>query len=371
MIFISHKNDADHGKALRIADILRENGIHYWIAPESINAGRNYAQEIPQAINSCELFVLVLTKEAMTSAHVLKEVSLAISHKKKIVPLKIGSFDLDDTYEYMLGDVQIIPFDFTAENINELIEQCKLGERVIELEVAKNPSRKVTLIKGGYQENMDYLIKECPEVIPEMVFAMGIDRSSRLDISSSKGILKWVCSFLEEEYGITTDDLQKLVNKAKQTQLGHRTENEWMQYKDCILIKVPIRNENREKMDLNLLLVANSSKSAEYKETKDLDAVEGIDSREIIIAVFNKFRELDDGLHNLLIGAMGTNGLSFPYEVAISEILNCYIMCQRLLMEPQNLYLSIRNEDMSRANLTVEDILAFTTMVVNFVKKGN
>lgn len=369
MIFISHKNNPDHDTALRIANTLEEAGIHCWLAPESIPGGRNFAQEIPQAINSCELFLLVLSKEAMSSAHVFKEINLAISHKKKIIPLKIGDFDLDDVYEYMLGDIQIIPFAFTDEDTAALIEQCKLGERVIELEVAKNPSRKVTLIKGGYQENMAYLIDECPEEIPRTVFAMGMDRSSRLDISSNKGILKWVCIFLKEEYGITLDDLQELINEAKQTQLGHKTPNEWMQYKDCILIKVPIRPAHQAPIELNFLLVANSCKNPEYEKTHDPDAVEGIDSREIIIAVFNKFRDLDDNLHNLLIGAMGTNGLSFPYEVAISEILNCYIMCHRLLIDPQNLYLSIRNEDMARADLTVEDILNFTTMVVNFVKE--
>ena len=99
--------------------------------------------------------------------------------------------------------------------------------------------------------------------------------------------------------------------------------------------------------------------------------MEGIDSREIIISVFNKCRELEADGHpvcSLFIGAMGTNGLSFPYEVALSEILNCYVYAQRLGTDPRNLYFSMRSVDMTRAGLTVEEILSYITTIVKFFR---
>ncbi len=369
MIFISHKTDPDHAAALRIAEILRKNRINCWLAPESIEGGADFAMSVTQAINSCEIFLLVLTENTGLSAHVRKEVTLANSHSKRIIPLKIGEFDIDDSMQYHLADVQIVPFSFEDKDIEERVRKCSLGERAVEMEVGKNPSRKVTLIKGGFQENMDFLLKERPEVFGKTVFAVGIDSSSRLDISSRKGILRWVCKYLREEFGITTAELQALVNEAKRSQLGHRTDHEPMRYKDIVVIRVPLGPSEGEPAVLKLLLAANSSKKPDFAQTQDLEALEGIDSREIIISIFSKCREMEDDIENLCIGAIGTNGLKFPYEVSISEILNCYVYAQRMMVKPRNLYLSVRSEDMARAGLTVEDILSYIMTVVHFMRK--
>ena len=368
MIFISHKHDPDHEYALKIANILKKNGINYWIAPESIESGNDFATDVPRAINACELFLLVLTENTHLSAHVRKEVNLAISHKKRIIPIKIGDFDLDDSFEYLLADVQIVPFSFSEGDIKSLVEVCATGERVVEMEVGKNPTQKLTLIKGGFQENMDYLIENDPEEFEKTVFAMGIDCTSRLDLSSNKGIVKWVCKYLLEKYNIGIDYLQKLLNEAKINQLGHKTTDEPMRFKDIVLIRVPLHVDNSKTLTLKLLMVGNSIKNSAYEKSLDVDEVEGIDSREIIISVFNKCAELSDDICNLFIGAMGTNGLGFPYEVAVSETLNCFVYAYRTKGKPQNLYFSMRKEDMDREGLHVEDILSYTKSVINFIK---
>ncbi|MCR5048173.1 MAG: toll/interleukin-1 receptor domain-containing protein [Saccharofermentans sp.] len=367
MIFISHKSDPDHQYALQIATKLQDNGINCWIAPESIKHGEDFSVLVPQAINCCEIFILILTKDTASSDHVRKELTLAIKHRKAIVPLVIGEFDVDDSYDYLLANIQKVHFNFTESDFENLVDKCKVGEQRIEIEISKNPSRSINLLKGDFQENMDTLLKSNPEDFEKTVFAMGIDSSSRLDISSNKGIVKWVCKYLNEEHNISIDTLQMYINKAKEEQLGHKGPDEPLNYKDCVTIQVPLQTDNRT-ISLNLLFIANSRKNSNYELSHDVDDVEGIDSREIIMAVFNKCREFRPGLTNLFIGAMGTNGLNCPYEVVVSEIINCYVYAQRLNSEPHNLYFSMRKEDMLRAELSVDDIMTYITTIVNFIK---
>ena len=364
MIFISHKNDPDHDIALRIGSLLKENGISYWIAPESIKGGKDFSLAIPPAINACEIFLLILSEHTCKSEHVRKEVMLAMNHKKTIIPLKIGDFELDDSYEYLLANIQIIPFSFEKEDVEYLVNRCRLGERVVEMEITKNPRRILTIGKGDYNYNMDDILQNKPEELKDTYFAIGIDCSSKLSLSSNKGILKWVCAYLKKNHGITMKYLQDLVNKAKMEQLGHKGPRREMNFKDIVTIQVPIEND----LYFNLMLVANSRKKKSYYATNDVDEVEGIDSREIIIAVFNKCQQLGDKVKTLCIGAMGTNGLAFPYEVITSEILNCYIYAQRMNFAPRNLYYSVRKEDLERVGMTVDDMLSYIETVIYFFR---
>lgn len=367
MIFISHKHDPDHEIALKIAEELKNNGINVWIAPESIAAGKDFSEEIPPAINACEIFLLILTEHTALSSHTRKEVMMAINHHKTVIPLKIGEFDLDDSFDYLLSDIQCTPFAFSDQDIQNIVDRCKMGERKVEMELSKNPGRCLTLIKGDFQENMDYMIQEKPEELQHTFFAIGMDCSARLDISSNEGILKWVCAYLLENYGITLDDLQKLVDKARTSQLEQSPAVQGIDFKDIVTIEVPIRQQEKQ-YHLNFMLIGNSRKKESFYTTHNVDEVEGIDSREIIISIFNKCQEMGAAVKNLFIGAMGTNGLEFPYEVVTSEILNCYVYAMRRKAAPYNLYYSVRQKDMERAGLSVEDILSYITMVVSFFR---
>lgn len=372
MIFISHKFDPDHKYAEKIAALLEQNGIHYWMAPECVK--EHFVYDVPHAINTCEIFLLLLTKNSVTSNQVMKELLLAEDHHKKIIPLILddeGDFRLPDSYIYQL-DMQRYHFSFSdQEQVTWLIEQCKHGERVLEMEVNSDLQSKIILMKGDFQENMDLVIKQHPEKLEHIAFVMGIDSSSLLRISSKKGIIKSVCQYLEDEYNINIDYLQQLVNDAKIKQLGHRTGDESMNFKDSVLITVPISFDTKssESLKLNLLLIANSKKKSTFYETQNVDEVEGIDSREIIMSVFHRIQTLDAEIYDLFIGAMGTNGLQFPYEVCVSEIFNCYLYAQRMKYRPNSIWFSMRQDDMERSGLSSDEIISYISTVTHFFRE--
>lgn len=370
MIFISHKSDPDHKYALAIRSVLEKQGYECWVAPECVAPGADFTVEVPHAVNTCELFILLLSKETVKSSHVRKEILIAMNHKKNIIPLKIEDFEIDDTLMYLLADVQIKSFGFTDGDYQWLFEQCKLSEKYVSIEISKNPNRTISIMKDDFQLNMLKFIKEHPDELSKTVFAMGIDCSSKLDISSTKGIIKHVCELLLIEYGISISKLQSLVDKAKIEQLHHQSSDTEMKYKDIIIVKVPLCKSGSPERTLNFLLVANSMKNSAYYISKNVDDVEGIDSREIIIAIFNKFREIGGEFSNLFIGAMGTNGLNFPYEVITSEIMNSYIHAYRCGYEPRHLYYSVRDEDLKKAGITTYEIYSYIFAVVKFIKRN-
>ncbi|MGN0786428.1 MAG: toll/interleukin-1 receptor domain-containing protein [Christensenellales bacterium] len=372
MIFISHKNDPDHECAYMIAQKLTENGITCWIAPESIQKGADFAEEIVSAINNCEIFVLVMTKETHKSQHVRMELKFAKDRNKTIIPLQIGKFDIDDVLSYLIGTIDMKRFDFTDEDFSDLIDRCKNGERIVNMEIGKNPKRYLSLIKGDVQDNMDYIISNHADELKNTVFAMGIDVSSLLRLSTDGGMLKWAVSYIIKRCNTNMDELQELINQAKVSQLHHKDGNQKMRFKDSVLIKIPVLIDKNRKEFIQLLLIATSKKKEDANGDKN--QVEGIDTREIILEVFDRCDKLGEQAQNLFIGAMGTNMLKFPYEVSTAEILNCFVYAKRRGREmeevhyPLKLWFSVRQIDMEKWELTVDTVLNYISTVVKFFK---
>lgn len=362
MIFISHKQETDHSIAIRVKNILKRNGISSWIAPEDVASGQDYSKEIPSAIRSCEVFLLILTEAAQTSEHIAKEINLAIKYNKKIIPIQCGEIRLTDRYDYLLANIQIKNVGVNLQEIDEILDELKFGQYIYSVPLGEKYSKyKISVIKGSFHENVKWMIKN-PEInLNEVTFVVGIDSSSRLDWSSNKGILRDLLKQLEIDYRISEERLQELINQAKIDQLNHSDGNQWMNYGDIITIEVPVHNNN-----LQILFIANSRKKEGFYSEKDLDAVEGPDSRIAILQIFNKCAQLGKAATNIMIGAIGTNGLEFSYEVITAEIFNAFIFSAQKGNLPKHLYYSVRLEDMKRANITTEKIYNYVRSVIKF-----
>lgn len=105
-VFISYKSE-QKDIALKIKNILEENGIMCWMAPESIPGGSSYAAEISNAINDCKEFVIILSSIAQKSKYILKELDSAIKRDKTVLPFVIDEFDFNPELDYYLTNVQL------------------------------------------------------------------------------------------------------------------------------------------------------------------------------------------------------------------------------------------------------------------------
>lgn len=357
MIFISHKKEPDHERALEFQRMLNDLGIETWIAPEGIPSGHLFAKDIPCALQKCEKVLFILTEDSMKSGHVLRELDMADRFGKEIVPVQIGDFPLSQEFMYLLSGYQIKQWN--EENRDGILSQLMTSSRVYELKIQQRPPRKITLIRGDFQDNLDYALENKLVNPDQLIVATVIDRTGDLNRLSSGGILQDLCPYICEKFNCEMFQLQHYINQAKKEQLHHKSSDELMEFGDSILVKLPIDSTGTR--FLYCLFIANTER------IPGSDKIKGIDSREIVLKVFSRCIELGEQAKTLFVGAIGTNKFSFPYEVISAEILNAFVYSAKMDQYPMNLIYSVRNEDMNNAGVTSQSVYNYVSNVVSFL----
>lgn len=152
-VFVSYSSE-DYKFVNIIVNMLKEEGISYWKAPEMIPAGSSYAREIPRAIKKCEVFLLILSRTSQRSIWVEKEIDNAISHHKTIIPFQIDDIPLNDTFRFYLNNVQMISYAFDKEaalvelknHLNQLVKKdSDIGMSEVEQEGVGEPITSKTV----------------------------------------------------------------------------------------------------------------------------------------------------------------------------------------------------------------------------------
>src|SRR3984893_3924109 len=104
-VFISYASQ-DVAVAEKLCAALEAMSLPCWIAPRDVKAGALYADALVRAISGANAFVLVLSKSAIASSHVGKEIERASSKKRPIIALRIDAAPLTPALEYILGESQ-------------------------------------------------------------------------------------------------------------------------------------------------------------------------------------------------------------------------------------------------------------------------
>jgi len=125
-IYVSYSR-RDHEVVDCIVGAMKQAGLNVWIDREEIKAGEIWRTQIVEAIDTCDAFVLMLSPDAVVSKGVRREVTLAESANKQLVPVLLAPVKLPAELRYQLVglesiDLQILGFD---EAVNQLIETLK------------------------------------------------------------------------------------------------------------------------------------------------------------------------------------------------------------------------------------------------------
>jgi TolB-like protein/Tfp pilus assembly protein PilF len=107
--FISYASQ-DAAIANALCDSLERAGISCWLAPRDVRPGDFYADAIIQAITACEVLILLLSRAAIDSPHVLREVERASSKRRPIITLRTDGATLPPSLEYFLSVSQWLDF---------------------------------------------------------------------------------------------------------------------------------------------------------------------------------------------------------------------------------------------------------------------
>jgi hypothetical protein len=102
-VFISYSaKDIDVANA--VCKALEAEDVICWIAPRDILPGEEYADAIIEALNNCQLFLVILSEESNSSPQVRREVERAVSKNLSILTFRIDNAILSKAMEYYLSN---------------------------------------------------------------------------------------------------------------------------------------------------------------------------------------------------------------------------------------------------------------------------
>lgn len=119
-IFVSHSS-TDFDIAQKVCKLIEDSGHQCFFAPRDIRTGREYAQELIDGIERADVVLLLLSKEANTSQHVLREIERAVSKRITIMVYKLEEVTLTKSMEYFLMAHQWINTK-PGENYKEIVK---------------------------------------------------------------------------------------------------------------------------------------------------------------------------------------------------------------------------------------------------------
>lgn len=96
-LFISHATRADGRKAAELVAALEIEGHQCLIAPRDVTTGLSFSDWIRKSVMACDALLLLLSAAALESEYVKDEIHIAVSNKKRILPIRlqdVGNLDV-------------------------------------------------------------------------------------------------------------------------------------------------------------------------------------------------------------------------------------------------------------------------------------
>jgi hypothetical protein len=127
-IFISYSR-ADKSIVDEFINQLEAAGHPVWVDREGIRGGEQWRQEIVEAIEQNDVFLLVLTHNSIKSDHVRTEVDLAKESRKKIIPVAMQRVEIPTSMKYQLAGLQRINmYPEYEDGFRELLASIGAGQ---------------------------------------------------------------------------------------------------------------------------------------------------------------------------------------------------------------------------------------------------
>ena len=110
-VFVSHSH-ADQPFAERLVDVLRHHQIPFWYSDAHIRGAQEWHDEIGNALQRCDWFILVLSPDSVASRWVKRELLYALQQERfdgRIAPLLHRTCD-SEQLSWTLPQLQCIDF---------------------------------------------------------------------------------------------------------------------------------------------------------------------------------------------------------------------------------------------------------------------
>ena len=104
-VFVSYSSQ-NRDEVVKIVNILREAGVSVWMDEGGIEAAALWSESIVQAINTCKVLVMMVSRHSTDSPNVVKEVMLASESDKVILPVYLEPSEIPARLKYQLTGIQ-------------------------------------------------------------------------------------------------------------------------------------------------------------------------------------------------------------------------------------------------------------------------
>ncbi len=105
MLFVSYSHK-DRPRVDPIVSVIEEMGRRVWMDRSDITGQTGWAGQIVRAIRECRAVVLMASPNSYNSDQVVRELYLAMNHRKTIVPIEIEPAEMPDELQYILAPFQ-------------------------------------------------------------------------------------------------------------------------------------------------------------------------------------------------------------------------------------------------------------------------
>jgi tetratricopeptide (TPR) repeat protein len=141
-LFISYAH-LDNDIVLDISGQLPVAGYEVWIDKFGIQGGELWVSALVKGISDCDIFLLFISSKSILSDYVRRELDIAFSEKRKIIPIKLEPIDVPQGWRYQLAGLQYINYqnpDWKSKLLQALGSEIgKASQAVRETGRLKNP----------------------------------------------------------------------------------------------------------------------------------------------------------------------------------------------------------------------------------------
>jgi len=128
-VFVSYSRD-DAGRVLELAAKLRAAGVSLWIDQGGIDAATQWSEQIVNALENAKVLLLMVTKSAVHSHNVAKEVVLVSERKGHILPVHLEPTVIPPALKYQLAGIQHVEYFQDADSDVNLKSILRSLERI-------------------------------------------------------------------------------------------------------------------------------------------------------------------------------------------------------------------------------------------------
>jgi TolB-like protein/Flp pilus assembly protein TadD len=108
-VFVSYSRQ-DNEKVLALTGELRAAGVNLWMDVRNIDGATMWGEEIVNAVARSKVLLLLVSKTAVNSQNVVKEVLLASERKCHILPVALEATEIPSGLKYALAGIQHIEY---------------------------------------------------------------------------------------------------------------------------------------------------------------------------------------------------------------------------------------------------------------------